>query len=183
MSELVVLDSKVIEAVLSPSNNFVTQIITVNEPIISGSQGPQGPPGPKSNASEAIDTLTRPSYTSDHPGTLTRGMAVCLVNGMLRRATSQSPFHLVAGLVFEDSILQGQSGRIQTDLNFITTVQMWDVATGMLGGLSPNQFYFLSATGEITPFAPTYPGNYVSSVGFALNSTTLRLCYTLPILL
>lgn len=157
---------------------------TIIEVIAQGPQGPQGPQGAAgaTGATGAagtgavdFDSATRPSYVSGHEGTMTRGMAVCLVNGLLRRATSVAPFHIVIGLLLEDSLEQGVSGRIQSDLIFTTTTNMWDSATGMAGGLSPNQLYFLTSTGAITPYPPTAQGQYVVSVGIALDSTSLKL--------
>lgn len=115
------------------------------------------------------------SYVSDHPGTLTRGMAVCLINGVLRRATSAAGFSKCIGLVFEDVILQGTFGRVQTDGNAVATALMWNDATGMTGGLAQGQIYFLSATGAITPFPPTVSGSYLAPIGIALDNTTMRI--------
>lgn len=114
-----------------------------------------------------------PSYVSDHPGTLTMGMAVCLIAGKLRRATNFAPYNTPIGLVFEGTLLQGVSGRVQTDLNLTMTTLAWDAATGMVGGLAPGQTYFLSSTGAITPFAPST--GYIVPVGLALSSTTFRI--------
>lgn len=73
--------------------------------------GPQGVPGPSGlNAGE----ITTASYVSNHPGTLTKGMAVCLVNGMLRRASSAAGFQKAIGFVYEaahthlEAVLQGR---------------------------------------------------------------------------
>lgn len=127
--------------------------------------------------STAIGMLILPSYVSDHPGTLTKGMPVCLINGLLRRATSHAPYNTPIGLIFEEEILQGMSGRVQTDTNLTTTTSAWDLATGMVGGLSPGQTYFISAAGCITPFAPAEAGEYVTPIGLALSSTTLRISF------
>ena len=181
MNDIVALESKVVEAVVSPLSNFVTQVVVVHEPIISGAQGPQGIAGVSSGT--AIDELVRPSYISDHPGTLTKGMAVCLINGMLRRATSVAPFHNVIGLVFEDTLAQGVSGRVQTSTNITTTSLTWDIATGMVGGLSSGQMYFLTSTGAITPFPPTSTNNYIIPVGLALSSVTIRISFNSSVLI
>lgn len=39
MNDIVALESKVVETVVSPLSNFVTQVVVVHEPIISGAQG------------------------------------------------------------------------------------------------------------------------------------------------
>lgn len=149
--------------------------------IIGGPAGPKGDPGVSSDAT--ILEMFRPSYTSGHPGIITRGMAVCLVDGLLRRATSIAPYNNVIGLLYEDSLAQGVTGRVQTGGNFTTTISMWEAATDMLGGLAPQQTYFLTETGAIRPFAPVSINNYVATVGLALNSTTIRIGFNASILL
>lgn len=42
--------------IVTPTNNFITQVIKVNEPIISAAQGPQGPPGTPGAAGLAVVT-------------------------------------------------------------------------------------------------------------------------------
>ena len=121
-----------------------------------------------------------PSYVSDHVGTLSKGMVVCLVGGMLKRATNASPYNVPIGLLYEDTLAQGVAGRVQTDLNLTTTTLAWDAATGMVGGLSQNQTYYLGPSGAMTPYAPST--NYVVPVGVALNSTTFRIGFNLTIL-
>lgn len=115
------------------------------------------------------------SYVSDHPGTLTMGMAVCLIAGQLRRATNASPYNVPIGLLYEDTLLQGVAGRVQTDLNLTMPALAWGDATGMVGGLAPGQIYFLTSTGAITPFAPSV--GYIVPVGLALSSTTFRISF------
>jgi hypothetical protein len=145
-----------------------------------GSPGDKGDKGDRGEQGEQGEMgLTEgsfASYTSDHPGTLTRGMAVCVIGGMLRRATSlTSASSKCIGFVYEDALLQGEVGRIQTDGNFVTTALMWDDATSMLGGLASGSMYYLTATGAIQPFYPTTSGSYLAPVGVALDSTTLRI--------
>lgn len=142
-----------------------------------GFQGLQGVPGNDGVNASYI------SYESDHPGPMTRGMAVCVINGMIRRATSIAPYNKCIGFLAEDELLQGVTGRVQTGGHVITTALMWDLATGMVGGLVPEQQYFLSADGDITPTAPTTPGQYVAPIGIALDSTSLRIELNTQILL
>ncbi len=142
-----------------------------------GLRGEKGEPG------ASVGEIVTASYESDHPGVLSRGMAVCLVNGKLRRSTSLPGFDKVIGLVYEDAITQGEAGRVQTDGNFITTALMWDDATGMVGGLAPMQRYFVTDTGAITPYPPTTAGQYIVPVGLALDGVTLRIELNATILL
>jgi len=121
-----------------------------------------------------------PSYVSGHVGTLSKGMVVCLVGGLLKRATNVSPYNVPIGLLYEDTLAQGVSGRVQTDLNLTTTTLAWDAATGMVGGLAQNQTYFLGPSGAMTPYAPST--DYVVPVGVALSSTTFRIGFNSNIL-
>jgi hypothetical protein len=145
---------------------------TVVEVLVAGSQGARGIQGPPGDNTGAVSTK---SYESDHPGTLYKGMAVCVIGGKLRRATCVYPYNKVIGLVYEDELLQGVVGRVQTDGNIDTTALLWEEATDMVGGLATGETYYLTDSGAIQPFAPTTPGQYVTPVGTALDSTTLRI--------
>jgi len=54
MTDIVALQSKVIEVATSPINTFVTQVIEVHAPVISAAQGPQGVDGARM-LSELVD--------------------------------------------------------------------------------------------------------------------------------
>ena len=119
-----------------------------------------------------IDSISR---VSNEAVDLTRGTAVCMVGGMLRRARAISGFKDCVGLLDEDVLVIGNTGKVQTDGVFTTTTLMWDAATGMVGGLVPQTTYYLSDAGKITPYASTTSGNYVAPVGYALSSTSMRI--------
>jgi len=170
--EYVEVTPGVIEVVETTPDTIVVEAPSVEHVEI----GIQGPPG-----GDAVNELFRPSYVSGHPGTLTKGMAVCLVAGLLRRATNFPPFNNVLGLLYEGNLNEGVSGRVQTGGSFTAVVSEWEAATGLVGGLSPQQTYFLTGTGAIQPFAPDT--NYITPVGLALTSTTLRIGFNTSVLL
>jgi len=109
-------------------------------------------------------------------------MPVCLISGQLRRATSLAAGRVVFGLVFEDTLLEGVSGRVQTDCNVTTTTAAWDLATGLVGGLAAGSNYYLSSTGAMTTSVPS-SGEYLVLVGMALSSTTFRINLSPTVLL
>lgn len=131
-------------------------------------------------------TSSAPDFASYENGdliTLTRGMAVCVVGGKMYRATALPARHDAVGFVDEDSVPVGVTGRIQTDGIFTTTTLMWDAATGMVGGLSPEQPYYLTDTGDIQPWPSTTAGNYIAPIGYALSSTSMRIEFNTQVLL
>ncbi len=131
-------------------------------------------------------TSSAPNYASFENGDLiplTRGMAVCVVGGLMYRATALPARHEAIGLVDEDSVPVGVTGRVQTDGIFTTTTLMWDGATGMVGGLASESTYFLTDTGDIQPWPSITAGNYVAPIGYALDSTSMRIEFNTQILL
>lgn len=132
------------------------------------------------------ETSSAPNYASFENGdsiTLTRGMAVCVVGGEIYRATALPARHNAIGLLDEDSLAPGATGRVQTDGIFTTTALMWDGATGMVGGLATEQTYFLTDTGDIQPWPSITAGNYVAPIGYALDNTSMRIELNTQILL
>ena len=51
-----VIAPKVIEVITNPTNNFITQVIEVNTPILSAAQGPQGIAGVSAATSIATNS-------------------------------------------------------------------------------------------------------------------------------
>lgn len=123
------------------------------------------------------------SAVSSELHTLVKGMPVALVDGKLRRARSTAPFNKIVGLVFENSIVPGQAGRVQTSGKFEMPPLEWEAATGMVGGLSPADTYFVSDLGFITPWPTTTSGEYVIPVGRAISPSTLNINLTTQVLL
>lgn len=78
----------------------------------------------------------------------------------------------VLGLVTEDIVLSGGNlGHALSTGKMTGTVQQWERATGMVGGLVPRRDYFLDIVkGQITPFPPSGPGQYLCPIGRALSN-------------
>lgn len=131
----------------------------------AGDVGPAGPPG--ASAGQPVTT----SYVSAHPTPLLRGMPVCVVSGQLRRATSIGPYAEAVGLVYDEVIVEGAAGRVQTGGTMTLTALEWDAVTDMLGGLAPEQTHFLTATGAMTPFPAEDAGQYIAPIGYAVSAT------------
>lgn len=91
----------------------------------------------------------------------------------------------VLGLVAETSIINGESGAIQTDGILEATTGQWDAVAGTTGGLTPGAVYYLDASnaGQMTATAPTSEGEYVVRVGRAVSATKFEITMTQPVLL
>lgn len=139
--------------------------------IVAGTQGPRGPQGSQGPVGPSGGTPLLTSYASAHPAPLTRGMPVAKVNGALRLATAIAPYNEVVGLVFDAQVLQGEVGRVQSGGPLVLTAPEWDAATGMTGGLAPEQTYYLAPGGGMTPFRPADAGQHVAPVGYAVSGT------------
>lgn len=83
----------------------------------------------------------------------------------------------VVGLVRDESVVVSGDGMIQTSGVLKATVAAWYVITGQLGGLVPNQIYYLDpyVPGRITTVMPLAPGQSVVEIGVAVNSLEMNI--------
>jgi len=89
--------------------------------------------------------------------------------------------HAASGIA-EANILNTFSGLIQTAGQF--TLADWTAVTGTVT-LANKATYFLDPTnpGKLTTTAPSTPGQVVQIIGYAIDTTTLDLVFSPPILL
>lgn len=138
-------------------------------PVASpGPQGPQGEPGRDGADGGAPATL---SYVNGEHFTLGRGTPLSVHMGVFRRATCRDPLDDVVGLLLDETLVEGAAGRAQIGGSMVLTPLEWDAVTGMVGGLAPEQSYFLTASGLLSPYPPTSAGDTVVPVGYAVSST------------
>lgn len=147
---------------------FEVEISPVHRDIVATTGGVQGPRGPAgANAGEPVTV----SYTSGEGVTLYRGQPVTLVGGLLRLARGIAPFGDFVGLVYDVDIVAGANGRVQVAGLMQQPALEWELATGMVGGLSAESDYYLAVAGGLSPYAPTDEGQLVARVGYATSNT------------
>lgn len=80
------------------------------------------------------------------------------------------------GLVFDDIMLSNNgSGKIQTTGVISGTLEQWDRALDISGGLIPNKRYYLSEVpGKLTGFMPL-TANYLTMIGIAISQTEFSI--------
>lgn len=171
-----------VAVVQSPHGVAVTQVSSdievpqsprIVEITTGGLQGPPGTPG--TNGASSDTTVITASKVNGHAYTLTQGAPVCIVSGVFRLATSAAPFNRVVGLVYEDLIVAGATGRAQVGGIMVQPTAEWDLVTIGVGGLVPEASYFLSANGKLSPYPPETVGDYVVRIGVAISSTDLQI--------
>jgi hypothetical protein len=168
VSPVVAVRSSSARVVNNGAQRQVVALRDVVRTVVSGGVGVQGPPG--LDGGSGGSTLLS-SYESNHPGPLTRGTPVAKFGGKLYRATCAAPYNEVVGLVYDDQILQGQVGRVQSGGPLVLTIPEWEAATGIPGGLAAEQTYYLTPTGGMTPFKPSSSGEFIAPVGYAVSTT------------
>lgn len=161
------------------SARSVSTIVANTNVLSVSSPGVQGPPG-ASGADSGVPTV---SFVSGHPTTLSKGTPVCLVSGQLRKATNAAPYNEVIGLVYEDNIISGMSGRVQTDGNMTLTQGQWEIATGLVGVLAEGETYWLQPGGGMAPSIVMAQGSFIAPVGYALSGTSFRIELNTQVLL
>lgn len=113
-----------------------------------------------------------------HGSTIVIGQAVYSDAAGVKLARANSNVtRRVTGLVLDASISNAASGNIASSGIITATTGQWDAVTGQTGGLTPNTTYYLSAAtdGRITPTSPSTTGEWSQQVGYALDSTQLRI--------
>jgi hypothetical protein len=123
-------------------------------------------------------------YENNDLSDLLRGQPVYLdTSGKWKRATSIPPASNIVGILDGDDIPVGVSARAQTSGIISQPSAQWDEVTGMVGGLVPNAYYFLSSTGTLSYTPPTTVGQAVVRLGMALSSTEFLIGTFMQILL
>ena len=143
--------------------------------------------GPGISLTYAADTITLENTGSVASVTLTNDQGSTIVIGSpvytkasntiaLAKADAISTTEVI-GLVADINIANGASGNIIMDGIFTATTAQWDVITSGAGGLIPGSRYYLSEAnaGKLTTMAPTIVGDFVKAVGYALNTTQLKI--------
>jgi len=120
---------------------------------------------------QGIDTI---SAANGEAGAITQGMP-CYVSaaGTVKKAQANaSGTRLVLGLVADASIAAAATGNVATQGPL--TVADWTAVTGA-ATLTAGSLYFLdpATAGKLTAVAPTATGQFVVSVGVALDTTTM----------
>jgi len=156
------------QTITQPKNTAVdvtSRATTVKAGAGMGVQGPRGEPGTGVGSHPTISAESAELFT------LLKGMPVALVANKLRRASAVPPFNEVVGLVFDDAIVPGATGRVQTDGPMEQPQAEWAVATGIPGSLAADAVYYLAPGGSMQPWAPDAEGDVVAPVGRATSST------------
>jgi hypothetical protein len=122
------------------------------------------------------------SLTNAESGTLVPGTAVYLFSASSVKKTAPASSLATAyclGLVAASNgagILTTAAGSIQCNGEVTLTTAQWDAIAGTTGGLTAGTVYYASATaGALTSTLPAATGNFDTTVGIALSSTTLLL--------
>jgi len=150
--------------------------------LLLGRPGPPGPPGPP-GAGGGSASLTF-SGTNQSGGTLAAGTAVAVHSsgvGVVKAKATASGYPAV-GLA-TGSVAASGTGSYQTDGPM--TLADWSgfLDTGS-PTLTPKGLYFLSITdGKLSMAVPSAGGQYVQPIGYAVNSSTLEIEISPPILL
>jgi len=141
--------------------------------VIINGQMQEAPAGDTlSTASSEVDVVGK---ANSNAGPLTTGMALYVKSdGSVDKASASSATtKRVLGLVKDGSIAAAAQGLVQTD--GVLTLSDWTAVTGF-AQLTAGAMYFLSATaGQLTTTPPTTAGQYVCSVGMALNQTDFEI--------
>lgn len=89
----------------------------------------------------------------------------------------------VIGLVSDNLIeSSGRSGKVLTSGLLTGTIEQWEHATGMIGGLVPDSNYFLDTiSGKLTLYPPTENGQFICLLGTALTNTIFSIRIERPI--
>ena len=145
-----------------------------------GLPGEQGDKGDKGDPGDSVGI----TFSSANTGleSLVFGEPVHVYVGGIRRALPVAGRYKVKGLLMGD-VLIGDAEQSMAEGPLFGTVQQWETATGMPGGLVPEAIYYLGVDGKITPTAPVETAEYLCVIGRALDSTTLLIQVEPPILL
>lgn len=146
---------------------FRNPYITKGDPGTNGTNGIDGAGGGQ----------IKRSFLNGDSITLLKGMPVCLVGGIVKRADTTTPQHNVIGIVDTDSVIPGNTGVMQVSGDMSQFVAGWNVSTTYAGGLVAGAHYFLSSSGLLSPTPPALSetGAWIVRIGTALNSTDLLI--------
>jgi hypothetical protein len=89
----------------------------------------------------------------------------------------------VFGIVIDAPIAASATGFVARDGVIALTTDQWDLITGGVGGLTPLQKYYLSATdaGRMVTSPPIVDGSYICAIGVAKNQTEMGIAIVSPI--
>lgn len=165
-------------AVSTVSTDMFTTSGAAQGPVgAQGIQGIQGIPG------AALSTVV--SRINDDVVGLPFGTPVYFPSGttVKRAAAGNVDAKDVAGLVYDSYIDTTMAGQIMCSGILTGTTAQWDAVTDSVGGLSPNQEYFLGAnSGKITLYPITIaPGSWLCMIGQALSPTEMLIRVEPPI--
>lgn len=137
------------------------------------------PPGPTPSGG----TLETVSKVNGHIQPMYAGQVVCSVSGEWKPAAATLSRFEAVGMLLDETLLVGSSGRAQTTGVITLTVPQWDLIQTNVGGLVPEADYYLDPTGKITHDPELIGTAVLVRVGYAINSTQFSLDIEPPILL
>jgi hypothetical protein len=149
--------------------------------VIPGQQGVAGTDGVDGAALNPPNVFTDANTS---PVVLFKCMPARIqtADGTIKRARAMGTsdtVRKVGGLVLDDTIAIGDSGRVQTSGPFVATTAQWDAVTGETGGLVPGAIYWMSAEfGRIARVAPDttlYLNPWLIEIGTAKSTTEMVL--------
>lgn len=131
-----------------------------------------------------VRSLSYISVPNGDSVTLTPGMPVAIVGGMLYRATASSySLAAVAGLVAVGAGITLPVRLLPIGL-LTLDVSSWTTITGESGGLTPGAIYYLGLTlGTLTTISPSNAGQFVVEVGQSIDATSLLIARRTTVLL
>jgi hypothetical protein len=93
------------------------------------------------------------------------------------RANAAATTRAVGLVAVSPSIAAAGSGAVALSGPLLATTAQWDAVTGQVGGLTAGTQYFLdpSTSGKLTTTAPSAGGQYVASIGTAIDTTTMMI--------
>jgi hypothetical protein len=147
-------------------DSAVTVIPGPIQVVSVGAQGPQGPPGPEGPAGSGA-TITAICGTS-----ITAGIAVCLVNGLLYPADPTN--------VDVNSLYVGVSTESGSESDTITVAQLGSVTTS---GLTEGDRYFVGLDGVLSTTPVAMGAEWMRYIGTAQSTTVLILVSSVSVVL
>lgn len=137
------------------------------------------PEGVVNKYGKAVTSLGVMYLTNGESSILISGTPVYLYGTTVVRKgiADASSAREIIGLVCDELVAVSGDGMVQTSGVLKATFVAWYVLTGQLGGLIPNQIYYLDpyVPGRITTVMPSVPGQSVVEIGVAANSLELNI--------
>lgn len=158
------------------STNVASSLLfaTVNDAwVYLGVIAPSPTPTP---TPENIDDAFSITKVNGSGVTLFRGMPVS-INPSTEFILSGDDINALkfVGLVYDASILPGESGKVIFGGKIVNGSDLWDAIIVEGGDLQPAKRYYLGSLGKITAIPPTAPDSYSRIIGFASSDTELLI--------